>query len=239
MRENFYKKMFMEKSRPRVILSAAMSLDGKIATKTGDSELSSKQDKVRIHILRSKVDAILVGSNTVKRDDPLLTVRYVKGKNPLRIVLDSKATINQKSQIIRTCKKIPTIVAVSKKASRQNISKLKKHPLEIMVIGKNRVNIKSLLKSLSKKKIKTLLVEGGGTVNWEFIKLGLVDELIVTIMPYLVGGQNAITLVEGEGFSHIHKSTKLKLKKICQLGNEIVLHYSKKICQLGNEIVLL
>lgn len=216
----------MEKSRPRVILSSAMSLDGKIATKTGDSELSSKQDKVRIHILRSKVDAILVGSNTVKRDDPLLTVRYVKGKNPLRIVLDSKATINQKSQIIRTCKKIPTIVAVSKKASRQNISKLKKHPLEIMVIGENRVNIKSLLKFLSKKKIKTLLVEGGGTVNWEFIKLGLVDELIVTITPYLVGGQNAITLVEGEGFSHIHKSTKLKLKKICQLGNEIVLHYS-------------
>jgi len=216
----------MEKSRPRVILSAAMSLDGKIATKTGDSELSSKQDKVRIHKLRSKVDAILVGSNTVKRDDPLLTVRYVKGKNPLRIVLDSKATINQKSQIIRTCKKIPTIVAVSKKASRQNISKLKKHPLEIMVIGENRVNIKSLLKSLSKKKIKTLLVEGGGTVNWEFIKLGLVDELIVTITPYLIGGQNAITLVEGEGFSNIHKSTKLKLKKICQLGNEIVLHYS-------------
>ena len=216
----------MEKSRPRVILSAAMSLDGKIATKTGDSELSSKQDKVRIHKLRSKVDAILVGSNTVKRDDPLLTVRYVKGKNPLRIVLDSKATINQKSQIIRTCKKIPTIVAVSKKASKQNISKLKKHPLEIMVIGENRVNIKSLLKSLSKKKIKTLLVEGGGTVNWEFIKLGLVDELIVTITPYLLGGQNAITLVEGEGFSHIHKSTKLKLKKICQLGNEIVLHYS-------------
>jgi len=216
----------MEKSRPRVILSAAMSLDGKIATKTGDSELSSKQDKVRIHKLRSKVDAILVGSNTVKRDDPLLTVRYVKGKNPLRIVLDSKATINQKSQIIRTCKKIPTIVAVSKKASRQNISKLKKHPLEIIVIGENRVNIKSLLKSLSKKKIKTLLVEGGGTVNWEFIKLGLVDELIVTITPYLIGGQNAITLVEGEGFSHIHKSTKLKLKKICQFGNEIVLHYS-------------
>jgi len=216
----------MEKSRPRVILSAAMSLDGKIATKTGDSELSSKQDKVRIHKLRSKVDAILVGSNTVKRDDPLLTVRYVKGKNPLRIVLDSKATINQKSQIIRTCNKIHTIVAVSKKASRQNISKLKKHPLEIIVIGENRVNIKSLLKSLSKKKIKTLLVEGGGTVNWEFIKLGLVDELIVTITPYLIGGQNAITLVEGEGFSHIHKSTKLKLKKICQLGNEIVLHYS-------------
>ena len=216
----------MEKSRPRVILSAAMSLDGKIATNTGDSELSSRHDKIRIHKLRSKVDAILIGSNTVKRDDPLLTVRYVKGKNPLRIILDSMGTIDQNSQIIKTCKEIPTIVVVSKKVSKKNIFKLKKYPLEIIVIGKNQVNIKNLLKYLSKKKIKTLLVEGGGTVNWEFIKLGLVDEIIVTITPYLIGGKNAITLVEGKGFSQIQRSTKLKLKKIYKLRNEIVIHYT-------------
>jgi len=215
----------MEQSRPKVILSAAMTLDGKIATKTGDSKLSSKQDKVRIHKLRLKVDAILVGSNTVKRDDPLLTVRHTKGKNPIRIILDSKANIDQKSQIIKTCKKIPTIIAVSKKASRKNIDKLKKYPLEIIIKGNKLVNIKNLLRILSKKKIKTLLVEGGGTVNWEFVKQGLVDEIIITITPYLVGGKNAITLVDGEGFSLIQKATKLKLKKTCRLGNEIVLHY--------------
>ena len=215
----------MEKSRPKVILSAAMTLDGKIATKTGDSKLSSIQDKVRIHKLRSKVDAILVGSNTIKRDDPLLTVRHTKGKNPLRIILDSKANIDQKSQIIKTCKKIPTIIAVSKKASKKNINKLKKYPLEIIITGNKLVNIKNLLRILSKKKIKTLLVEGGGTVNWEFVKQGLVDEIIITITPYLIGGKNAITLVEGEGYSLIQKATKLKLKKTCRLGNEIVLHY--------------
>ena len=215
----------MEKSRPKVILSAAMTLDGKIATKTGDSKLSSKQDKVRIHKLRSKVDAILVGSNTVKRDDPLLTVRHTKGKNPLRIILDSKANIDQKSQIIKTCKKIPTIIAVSKKASKKNIDKLKKYPLEIIITGNKLVNIKNLLRILSKKKIKTLLVEGGGTVNWEFIKQDLVDEIIITITPYIIGGKNSITLVDGEGFSIIKKATKLKLKKICKSGNEIVLHY--------------
>ncbi len=215
----------MEKSRPKVILSAAMTLDGKIATKTGDSKLSSKQDKVRIHKLRSKVDAILVGSNTVKRDDPFLTVRHTKGKNPLRIILDSKANIEQKSQIIKTCKKIPTIIAVSKKASKKNIDKLKKYPLEIIITGNKLVNIKNLLRILYKKKIKTLLVEGGGTVNWEFVKQGLVDEIIITITPYLIGGKNAITLVDGEGFSLIQKATKLKLKKTCRLGNEIVLHY--------------
>ena len=215
----------MEQSRPKVILSAAMTLDGKIATKTGDSKLSSKQDKVRIHKLRLKVDAILVGSNTVKRDDPLLTVRHTKGKNPLRIILDSKANIDQKSQIIKTCKKIPTIIAVSKKASKKNIDKLKKYPLEIIITGNKLVNIKNLLRILYKKKIKTLLVEGGGTVNWEFVKQGLVDEIIITITPYLIGGKNAITLVDGEGFSLIQKATKLKLKKTCRLGNEIVLHY--------------
>ena len=215
----------MEKSRPKVILSAAMTLDGKIATKTGDSKLSSKQDKVRIHKLRSKVDAILVGSNTVKRDDPSLTVRHTKGKNPLRIILDSKANIDQKSQIIKTCKKIPTIIAVSKKASKKNIDKLKKFPLEIIITGNKLVNITNLLRILSKKKIKTLLVEGGGTVNWEFVKQGLVDEIIITITPHLIGGKNAITLVDGEGFSLIQKARKLKLKKTCRLGNEIVLHY--------------
>jgi 2,5-diamino-6-(ribosylamino)-4(3H)-pyrimidinone 5'-phosphate reductase len=215
----------MAKSRLKVILSAAMTLDGKIATKRGDSKLSSKQDKVRIHKLRSKVDAILVGSNTVKRDNPLLTVRYAKGKNPWRVILDSYAEIHPQSQIIKTCKKIPTILAVSKKASRQNISNLKKYSLEILVMGENKVNIKNLLKELSKKKIKTLLVEGGGTVNWEFIKQGLVDEVIVTITPYLVGGQQAISLVDGEGFSKIQNSKKLKLKQIHKFGNEIVLHY--------------
>jgi 2,5-diamino-6-(ribosylamino)-4(3H)-pyrimidinone 5'-phosphate reductase len=109
----------MVKSRPKVILSAAMTLDGKIASKTGDSKLSSKKDKIRIHRLRSKVDAILVGSNTVKRDDPLLTTRHTQGKNPIRIILDSKANINNKSQIIKTSRQIPTIIAVSKNASKK------------------------------------------------------------------------------------------------------------------------
>ncbi len=216
----------MVKSRPWVILSAAMSLDGKIASKNGDSKLSSKQDKVRIHKLRSKVDAILVGFNTVKRDNPELTVRYVKGKNPTRIILDSKGIIRSNSKIVKTSKKIPTIVAVSKKATKKNILKLKKHAIEVIVTGENRINIKNLLKKLAMKKIKTILVEGGGTVNWEFIKEGLVDEIIITVSPYLIGGINAISFVEGEGFSKIRQSPKLKLKKITQLGNEVILHYT-------------
>ncbi len=215
----------MEKSRPKVILSAAMTLDGKIASKTGDSELSSKQDKIRIHRLRSKVDAILVGSNTVKRDNPLLTTRYTRGKNPIRIILDSHGNINKKSRIIKTSNKIQTIIAVSKSAPKKNITNLKKYPIEIIESGNKMINIKNLLRILYKKKIKTLLLEGGGTVNWEFVKQGLVDEVIITITPYLLGGKNAITLIDGNGFSKIQNAMKLKLKKTSRLGNEIVLYY--------------
>ena len=217
----------MAKSRPHVILSAAISIDGKIATKTGDSNLSSKIDKIRVHKLRSKVDAILIGQNTLRRDDPILSVKYVKGRNPIRIILDSRGKISSKSKIIKTCNKIPTILAVSKNISNKNLQRLKKYPLEIIVTGENKVNLKQLLKQLEKRKIKKLLLEGGGTVNWEFIKQGLFDEIIVTVTPFLIGGIKSISLVQGFGVSKISKSTKLKLKKIKQQKNELVLHYTK------------
>ena len=92
----------MEKSNIHVILSAAFSIDGKISTRTNDSKLSSKEDKIRLHKLRSKVDAILIGKNTLLQDDPLLTVRHIKGKNPIRIILDSKGTIPINSCLLYT-----------------------------------------------------------------------------------------------------------------------------------------
>ncbi len=217
----------MEKSKPYVILSAAISVDGKIATRTGDSKLSSKQDSIRLHKLRSKVDAILVGKNTVLRDNPLLTVRYARGKNPIRIILDSKGSMPEKSRILQTSNEIPTIIAVSKKISKSNFDKLHKFPVEIIIAGKNSVNIKLLLKKLSDKKIKTILVEGGGTINWEFIKHNLFDELIITLSPFLIGGTNAISLVQGQGFEKISNSPNLKLKSIKRLKNHLVLNYIK------------
>ena len=217
----------MEKSRPYVILSAAISIDGKIATKTGDSKLSSKQDSIRLHKLRSKVDAILVGKNTVAIDDPLLTVRHTKGKNPIRIVLDSKGTLSDKSKILQTSDKIKTIIVVSKKITKSNYNKLNKFPVELIVTGDSSVNIKSLLRKLSTKKIKTILVEGGGIINWEFIKHNIFDELIVTLSPFLVGGNNAISFVEGDGFDKISKSPNLRLKSVKRLKNHLVLHYAK------------
>ena len=110
----------MVNSKPKIILSAAITLDGKIGQKNKHIVLSSKSDKIRVHKLRAKSDAILVGKNTVQQDDPLLTVRYAKGNNPIRIILDSNGTIKNDSRIIKTCKRISTIIVVSELASKSN-----------------------------------------------------------------------------------------------------------------------
>ena len=217
----------MENFRPHVILSAAISIDGKIATKTGDSKLSSKQDSIRLHKLRSKIDAILVGKNTVLIDDPLLTVRHSKGKNPIRIILDSKGILSDKSKILQTCNEIKTIIAVSRKIPKSNFEKLNKSHVEIIIAGENSVNIKLLLRKLYEKKIKTILVEGGGTINWEFIKSGIFDEIIITLSPFLIGGNDSTSFIEGEGYAKLSKSPNLKLKSSKRLKNHLVLHYVK------------
>ncbi|RDJ35858.1 MAG: 2,5-diamino-6-(ribosylamino)-4(3H)-pyrimidinone 5'-phosphate reductase, partial [Crenarchaeota archaeon] len=214
----------MVRSRPKIILSAAMTIDGKIASKSGDSKLSSKKDKIRVHKLRSKTDAILIGKNTLLRDDPLLTVRYHKGKNPIRIILDSKGEIPPNSKIIKTCKKIPTIIAVSQNISQKNLNRLKKLPLQIIFAGTKRISIQKLLKILFKQKIQTILLEGGSKTNWEFISKGFVDEIIITIAPIVVGGQTSTSLVGGEGFLNMQKSKKFKLKNISKFKNAFVVH---------------
>ena len=219
----------MVKSRPYVILSAAITLDGKLGVKNKRTKLSSKNDKIRVHKLRSEVDAIIVGKNTVNLDNPLLTVRYAKGKNPIRIILDSLGTIKSSSRIIQTCSRVPTIIAVSESISEKNLQRLKKFYVEIITCGKNSVDISKLLRILLKKGIKKILLEGGGTVNWSFVKKNIIDEAIVTLAPYIIGGKNTISLVEGIGFKNLDKSTKLTLKKIQKNNNELVLFYKLKL----------
>ena len=215
----------MGRFRPYVIFSAAITLDGKLATRTGDSKLSSKADKNRVHRLRSRVDAILIGKNTAEFDDPILSVHNTKKKNPIRVILDSNATIKNSSRILRTSSKIPTIIAVDESASKKNLQRLEKLPVKIIICGKKRINTKKLLAALRKQSIKKILVEGGGQTNWSFVKENLIDEMIITVTPYLVGGVTATTLVDGDGFSSIAKSTKLRLKSARRMNNEIVLHY--------------
>ena len=204
-----------------------MSIDGKISTRRNDSSFSSRKDWIRVHKLRSSVDGIVVGISTVLKDNPMLNVRYYsKGKNPVRIIIDSRARIPLNSRIIRSSKKIQTIVGTTRNAPIRKIKSLKKVGVQVLITGKRKVNIKSLFQQLENLGFKRILVEGGGEINWSVLKIGLVNELIVSISPVVVGGRNAKTLVEGEGISNITDGIKLKLIRILTNNkNEIVLFY--------------
>ncbi len=215
----------MARSRPYVILNAAMSIDGKIATREGNIGLSSKSDLLRVHKLRSSVDAIIVGKKTVEIDNPLLSVLLIKGRNPIRIVLDPKGDISKNSKLIKTAKKIPTMLIVSEEAPKKT-ENLSYFGVEVIRCGKNKINLKRLMKILWKKGIRKVLVEGGGATNWYFFYEKLVDEFSITVTPYILGGASTVSFVGGHGFDKIVRQNSFKLMRITRLKNELVLHYS-------------
>jgi len=205
-----------------------MSIDGKISTRNNDSSISSKMDFVRVHKLRSSVDGIVIGISTVLKDNPMLNVRYFTNgtKNPTRIIIDSNARIPLDSRIIKSSKKIQTIIAVTHNASSKKVKEIENKGARVLVTGNGKVSIRKLFQKLERMGLKKILVEGGGEINWSVIKLGIINELIVTISPLVIGGRDAKTLVEGEGFANISDGIKLKLSNtIIQNNNEIVLFY--------------
>jgi 2,5-diamino-6-(ribosylamino)-4(3H)-pyrimidinone 5'-phosphate reductase len=212
------------KARPEVILVAAMSLDGKIATRSGDSRISSKIDLRTLHKLRSQSDAVMIGIRTELIDNPLLTVRYVKGKSPIRVIVDSSARTPLKANILRT-DPFSVFIAVSRKASASKVAGLQRAGARIIRCGKSKINLKMLLRTLYRRGIRRIVLEGGGILNWSMLREGLVDDVHITISPILIGGDEATTLVEGIGMSTINKSFRLRLLRVRRRENEITLEY--------------
>jgi 2,5-diamino-6-(ribosylamino)-4(3H)-pyrimidinone 5'-phosphate reductase len=212
----------------QVIINAAMTVDGKIATTVGDSKISSINDLRRVHKLRSSVDAIIVGISTVLMDNPRLSVRLHKnkGENPVRVIIDSTARIPLNSKLLKSAGKIKTIIAVTKRASNYKICKIGNAGALVVIAGTETVDLGKVFLFLKMIGIKKILVEGGGELNWSLLNLRMVDDLIVTIAPTIVGGRNATTLVEGEGYTQISKAIKMKLTKVLKRNSgEIVLYY--------------
>ncbi|MGB7969598.1 MAG: 2,5-diamino-6-(ribosylamino)-4(3H)-pyrimidinone 5'-phosphate reductase [Methanobacterium sp.] len=212
--------------QPYVILNSAMTLDGKIATKTGSSEISGKDDLLRVHELRKDVDAIMVGINTVISDDPRLTVHKIPAKkqdNPLRIIVDSKARTPITSRVLNS--DANTIIAVTETANSERIKELKEKA-EILICGKNSVDLKALMIKLQSKGVKTIMLEGGSTLNYSMLIDGLVSEVRVCIAPMIAGGKEAKTLADGVGVDYMKDSIKLKLKKSYMLGEDIIVEYN-------------
>lgn len=205
-----------------------MTIDGKIATNLGDSTISSKQDLRRLHRLRCSVDAIIIGISTVIIDNPRLTVRLIKrhGTTPVRIIVDSIGRIPLDSKILKSASKINTIVAVTKRAPDERIDKIKSAGAIVIVAGTKTVDLKELFFILKKMGFNKILVEGGGELNWSILQLGIVNELMVTVAPRIVGGRTATTLVEGDGYERISDGIKMELIKVSRQNNgEVVLYY--------------
>ena len=205
-----------------------MTIDGKIATNLGDSTISSKQDIRRLHRLRCSVDAIIIGISTVIIDNPRLTVRLIKrhGTTPVRIIVDSIGRIPLDSKILKSASKITTIVAVTKRASDERVDKIKSAGAIVIVAGTRTVDLKELFFILKKMGFNKILVEGGGELNWSILQLGIVNELMVTVAPRIVGGRTATTLVEGDGYERISDGIKMELIKMSRQNNgEVVLYY--------------
>jgi len=201
-----------------------MSLDGKIATRSGDSRISSETDLMALHKLRSQSDAVMIGIGTELIDDPLLTVRFVKGKNPIRVVVDSSARIPLSSKILKTDPS-SVLIASSRKAAAYRLAELENVGATVIRCGRTKVDLNRLLRILYQRGIDSILLEGGGTLNWSMLRDRLVDKVHVTISPMLIGGDRATTLVEGFGVPTIKKSFRLRLSRMHRHANEIILEY--------------
>lgn len=213
-------------TRPYVILNAAMTLDGKIATKVGDSRISCKEDLKRTHKLRAEVDAIMVGVGTVLTDNPSLTVRHVRGENPIRVVVDGFAKTPPNARVLDDS--APTIIAITAKADNQKKEKLRSAEAQLISVGDDEVDLPKLLERLHEQGVKKLLLEGGSTLNWSMLSQGLVDEICVAIAPVVVGGKNARTLVGGLGFEKIAEGAKFELTSFKRVGEDLLLTYRAK-----------
>ena len=217
-------------NRPYVILNAAMSLDGKIATVSGNADFSSDADWKRVHKLRTKVDALMVGINTILKDDPKIHIKHYTAKKLLRIIIDSKARTPLNAKVLQMDQNIyPTLIVVTKTAPESNIAKLKEKGAQIFEAGDgDRVDLKSLMVYLLNRRISKILLEGGGNLNFSMLQEGLVDEVVIAIAPVIVGGKDAITLIEGIGAESVQDGFQLEFKQFELLGNNIVLHFFKK-----------
>jgi len=212
---------------PYVTLVGAISVDGKISTRTGDSAISSPKDLKSLHRLRSRHDAVMIGVGTLIHDNPLLTVRHVRGKSPIRIIVDDSAQTPPTSRMLLDHGP-PVIVATARRASSARIRKLRQAGATVIQLGRNHVRLRTLLIHLHHLGIRRILLEGGGKMNWSMISNQLVDTIKLTVAPIVIGGNSATTLVDGEGVAKINQAISLTALNMRRHGNELVLSYKVK-----------
>ena len=222
---------YISKKLPYVTLKAAQTLDGIIADENNFSEwISSEQSRKHVHSLRAKYDAVLIGSETARMDNPKLTVRMIEGRNPFRIILDSKLNLNPELNVFKMNKDKKTIlVTIDDNASKKNkIKKFEQLGTKLIFVKKNlngRVHLKSALKEVRKIGIASILVEGGAKVYSSFVMQDLFDDIMMFISPKILG--NGLKTFSELSSKKLENAVKLKLKSSEILGEDVLLHFVK------------
>ena len=217
---------YITTKQPFVILKTAASLDGRIGAETGDSKwITNDKSREYVHRLRDEVDAILVGIGTVQRDDPRLTCRIKsgKGKDPIRVVVDSSLKISLKAKVLNLKSQARTIVAATPKASPKKIKAIENLGAQVLVTpSKNRVDLKRLMRVLGKQGIASVLIEGGSGINTAALEAGIVDKVLYFYAPRIIGGIKAPLMVGGKGVSRVKKALLLRNIKTRRFGDDVM-----------------
>ena len=231
---------YITKKTPYVVMKYAMTADGKIATRTGASKwITGDAARAKVQKLRHRCMGIMAGIGTVLADDPMLNVRIEGGKSPIRIICDSDLRIPSDSQICRTVKEFPTIVACAAarlKDREEEILRLERLGIQVVQTfgGESAVDLKELMGILGNQGIDSILLEGGGTLNDSALQAGIVSEIQAFVAPKLFGGNEAKTPVAGRGVNFPDEAVPLTLEKISQVGEDLLLEY--KVCQDAENI---
>lgn len=219
---------------PYVVMKYAMTLDGKIATRTGHSKwISGEASRARVQQTRNALKGIMVGIGTVLNDDPMLTCRIGGGRNPIRIICDSKLRIPLSSQVVTTAKEVATIVATIEPHAEytrfwnEQKAALEEQGVEVAVVKevKERLDLKDLMGQLGERKIDGILLEGGSTLNYAALQAGIVNRIETYIAPKLFGGAGLYTPVGGEGVEYATEGIKCRLLTADKIEEDILLTY--------------
>ena len=219
---------FITTGLPFCVLKTAATLDGKIAAYTGDSRwITNEESRQYVHKLRHKYSSIMVGIGTVLADDPLLTTRLknISGKNPVRIIVDTKGNIPLNAKVLKCRKDTKTIIATTEYANKEKLENIKKTGAEVIVTPpkNNKVDLLYLTKILGEKNIDSILLEGGSNLNYSALQEGIVDKVISFIAPKIIGGNLSKTPVGGKGIPCIKDAILLKNIEICKFEDDIMI----------------
>lgn len=224
-------KLIKEKM-PYVIAKWAMSLDGKIATSTGNSRwISSEESRLRVHKIRGEVDAVMVGIGTIMADDPLLTCRSGNAKRiPKRIIIDNRASLPLDSQLIKTINDAEVFVAITNLAAEDRIKMLENAGCKIIKVetAEGLVDLNQVFENLGRMQLTNVLVEGGGKIFGSLFDNCLVDKVMIFIAPKIIGDTDAKSPVLGSGITDIFRSVQLENVKTSQCGGDIVVEATVK-----------